>query len=133
MNKKRPFDLPAAPVDGYEVRLWHVGRDSSDRYYVHQWRAKYHVNTPWSAVSNRPGGQDLVNHWQIFDNDDRFCGRSSDGWAVAWSGATWEDYFPSRSEAFTEAVRCATELAARLRERVARAERNAVELAAALP
>lgn len=70
------FRTPKKPVDGYEIKLWRVE-------YIHrisEWRAVYHVDTPFENVSPKDLGSSasFTDQWAIF-YDGRLQGRSQ-GW-----------------------------------------------------
>ena len=93
-SKPRPFDLPAKRTDGHRVDWWVVGT-----FGIRHRHAIYHVDTKWDDLfPTDPGGTDLVNHWQLFDNDN-FNGRTSDGWTAAWKLFDWRDSHPTECAA----------------------------------
>ena len=88
--KKQLFDLPDAPVDGFEVRYFTIRHD-----HVQEMLLKYHVNSKWDDVCEAKGGADFVDQWQVFV-DGLFSARM-EYWANAKSQSSYD--FATRQEA----------------------------------
>lgn len=123
-------ELPAEPVDGFEVEWFSIGEHVEfGRGDARASRAVYHVNGKWADVvgesMGRMRGLDFVGQWQIFDAG-KFSGRA-DGWTSIRRVAGARDVFPDRVAALEAlADRIATELL-RLRAALARAEAAQVQ------
>lgn len=74
MSDTLHLELPAEPVDGFELTYFSI---STDR--VQEIRLKYHSNTKWSDVGVGHGAN-FVDQWQVF-TDGYFSGRF-EGWAI---------------------------------------------------
>ena len=92
--------LPSKPVDGYTVTWWQW---SCEGDYVNQYRAVYHVNTPWNTYApDEPGrGVALVDDWMIEKHEQNGAwwasGRCT-GWTdlLRFFGEDRDDKFASR-------------------------------------
>ena len=122
-SKPPPFELPAEPVDQYEVRWW-----SFDPYspgVIRESCAVYHANTDWKTLfpdSDRDGAP-FKNEWAIFCNGT-LTGRRN-GWREAWLQVDWSDSYDSR----VAVLKAAGE---RVVERITAHEQSITELRAVL-
>jgi hypothetical protein len=113
------IELPAIPIDGYEIKWWEV---DGDRVVEH--RLLYHVDRTWRQVYPHAGaGADFHDEWQAFRND-HFTGRC-DGWNLFRRGA-WEGVFArgyaTKEDALVELRKRLTSRLSRLREEAAEIE-----------
>lgn len=119
---RKPFALPAAPVDRYEIRWWQIGF-VANQAIPRPARAVYYVQAKPEEVDEGlgEGAIDFVNQWAIYEGR-RLVGRTSSGWAEAWDGNHWNDCFSTWAEAV---VALEARIVQRLRN--ARAEVEALE------
>jgi hypothetical protein len=117
----KPFILPEASVDGFEVIWYKVDPDWTDRkyYIITKMRAVYHANTPWSDFSpNSKGGADLEDCWMIYSDENNY----PDGRTLEWNGIShysWTNSFASIEEAKLKAIGYCTDRLGELYKKIA--------------
>lgn len=118
------IELPATPVDGYEIHWFSVESDE-----IWKMRMRYHASRTWNEVYPRDSraGAPFRDQWQVFRND-RFTARAL-GWLAPTSPAlfTTKD-FPTLEEAATALQSRLEEITASLRKDLAYYERKLLAL-----
>ncbi|MBX3261073.1 MAG: hypothetical protein KF782_15425 [Labilithrix sp.] len=80
--KALPFELPDAPVDGFEFTVWLVITHDLGDHIVEPIRFVYRVNRTWAEEfpeDEDRRGAPFVDEWIAYTQADRFS-RAADGW-----------------------------------------------------
>lgn len=106
------IELPSEPVDGYEIKWFHVENYSD----IREGRLVYRKDKAWQEVypGDKRNGARFKDEWQVFE-DDRYTGRV-DEWNLTkkrWA-ELFEDGYETRNEALLEAKRRTAKWIARL-------------------